>query len=324
MKCIRLLGIAIALFGFTVVGSAQTLQEVTEARNKGAELMSNDDLDGAIAELEKCVELSNKVGEEADEHKLVAEGILPDLYLKKAAGILDTKDYSAAIKAFETAATAADKYNNAKVKEEAGNAITKIYLSMGNSDYQNKKYEDAIKNLDQVTTRDPDMALAYFIKGVCYANLKDDAKMEESYKLAIEKGNASGDVSNAQKAKTQLGKFYYNSGIITRKVQKWDDAIAVFTKSLEVDDTNGDAYYAIASCYNAKKSWDNAITNGEKALELKTGADSKATDPIYYELGTAYAGKKDNGKACECFKKVVNEPYLKAAKYQIETALKCK
>ena len=58
----KLLSVALVLFGFTVIGSAQTLQEVTEARNKGAELMAAGDMDGAITELEKCVDLAKKVG----------------------------------------------------------------------------------------------------------------------------------------------------------------------------------------------------------------------------------------------------------------------
>ena len=326
MKCIKLLSVAVVLFGCTVVGSAQTLQEVTEARNKGAELMAASDFDGAITELEKCVDLAKKVGEEADEHRLVAEGALPNLYLQKADKVTSTRDYPAALKALDDVVAAAEKYNNADVKAKAEKNIPQLYYAMGAADYSAKKYDDAVKNLDQAIARDPNMAGAYFIKGVCYQTLKDESKMAENYKLAIEKGTANGDASTTQKAKGQLSKYYYNAGIVARKAQKWDDAIAAFTKTVDADDTYADAYYAMASCYNSKKGWDNAIANGEKALQLKSaaGADTKALDPIYYELGTAHAGKNDNGKACEYFKKVVNEPFLKGAKYQIETALKCK
>jgi len=323
MKCIKLLSVVVILFGCTVIGSAQTLQEVTEARNKGAELMAANDFDGAITELEKCVDLAKKVGEEADEHRLVAEGALPNLYFQKASLI---KEHSAALKALEATVAAAEKYNNADVKAKAEKSIPQLYYAMGAADYSAKKYDEAVKNLDQAIARDPNMANAYFIKGVCYQTLKDESKMDENYKLAIEKGTANGDASTAQKAKAQLSKYYYNAGIVARKAQKWDDAIAAFNKTVDADGDFADAYYAMASCYNSKKGWDNAIASGEKALQIKSaaGADAKTLDPIYYELGTAHAGKSDNGKACEYFKKVVNEPFLKGAKYQIETALKCK
>ena len=326
MKCIKLLSVAMVFFGCTVIGSAQTLQEVGEARNKGGELMAAKDFDGAISELEKCVDLAKKVGEEADEIRLVAESALPNLYLQKAEKLTSEKDYPASLKALDAVVAAAEKYNNADIKAKAEKSIPQIYYAMGAAAYSAKNYDEAVKNLDMVIARDPDMAGAYFIKGVCYQTLKDEAKMDENYKLAIEKGTANGDAASAQKAKAQLSKYYYNAGIVARKAQKWDDAIAAFNKTVDVDGDYVDAYYAMASCYNSKKGWDNAIASGEKALQIKSaaGADAKALDPIYYELGTAYAGKSDNGKACEYFKKVVNETFLKGAKYQIETALKCK
>ncbi|MDR1154825.1 MAG: tetratricopeptide repeat protein [Bacteroidales bacterium] len=323
MKSIKLLSITVALLGLTVAGSAQTLQEVTDARNKGAELMAAGDYGGAITELEKCVDIAKKAGAEADEHRIVAEGALPNLYLQKADKV-DSKDYPAVLKALEEAKVAAEKYNNAEVKAKVDKAIPMVYLGMGSVDFQAKKFLEAIASLDQATTLNPDMAKAYFIKGASYQSLKEDDKMIENYTFAIEKANATGDAATAKSATAQLNKFFFNNGITAMKVKKWDEAIAAFNKAVEVDPAYADAYYRATSCYNNKKDWNNAITNGEKALELRAGDDAKATDGIYYELGTAYAGKGDNGKACESFRKVVNEPFLKGAKYQIETALKCK
>ena len=323
MKCIKLLSIVVALFGLTVFCSAQTLQEVVEARNKGSELMAAKDLDGAIAELEKCVDLAKQVGDDAEEHQIIAESVLPNLYFEKARNFLTTRDYQAALKALEATVVAAEKYNSEEVKATAEKTIPQIYQQLGMADYQAQKFEDAIKNFDQALERDPNLPRIYLTKGVCYQNLNDEAKMDESYRLAIEKGNAVGDAATVQSAKTALSKYYYNAGIVARRAQKWDDAIAALEKTVDVDDENGDAYYAMASCYNSKKSWDNAISNAEKALQLKGEGDPKALDPIYYELGTAYAGKNDKGKACEYFKKVGDGPFLAGAKYQIETALKC-
>jgi tetratricopeptide (TPR) repeat protein len=320
-----MLSVAVVLFGATVITSAQTLQEVVEARNKGSELMAAKDLDGAIAELEKCVDLAKKVGgDDAEEHQIVAESVLPNLYLTKANNISATRDYPATIKALEVAASAAEKYNNADVKGKAEKAIAPIYLAMGQADFQAQKFNEAIQNLDQVIARDPNNVNAYFIKGACFQQLKDEAKMDESYKLAIEKGTANNDATTVQRAKTQLINYYNNAGATAQRTQKWDDAIAAFSKTVEVDDKNDAAYYSLSSCYNSKKSWDNAISNGQKALELRSGGDAKALDGIYYQLGTAYAGKSDTGKACEYFKKVANDPFLAGAKYQVETALKCK
>ena len=319
MKCIRLMSIVAALFGITVVVSAQTLQEVTEARNKGSELMAAADLDGAIAELEKCVDLAKKVGDDAIEHQVVAESALPTLYFQKARKVLETRDYPAALKAFEATVAAAEKYNSKDVKETAEKTVPQIYLALGNADYQAQKYEDAVKNYSQVIERDPNNAGAYYRRGICYQNLKDEANMEESYKLAIEKGAAGNDAQSLQGAKTALSRYFYNIGVTARRAQKWDDAIAAFNKTIEADDKYFDAFYALASCQNNKKNFDQAIAACEKALQLKTDG----LDAVHYELGTAYAGKNNTAKACEYFKKVGEGPFLAGAKYQIETALKC-
>ena len=319
MNSFKLMSIVVALIGITVVTSAQTLQEVTEAYNKGAELMAAKDLDGAIAELEKCVELAQKVGDDAVELQVVAESALPGLYFQKATNFYTARDFQATLQALETTVAAAEKYQSKDVKERAEKTIPQVYLALGNADYQAQKYEDAIKNYEQVIARDPNNAGAYYRKGVCHQNLKDEAQMEESYKLAIEKGTAANDAQSVQGAKTALTRYFYNIGITARRAQKWDEAIVAFTKTLEADESYFDAYYALASCYNNKKSFDNAIAACEKALQIKTDG----LDGVYYELGTAYAGKNNNAKACEYFKKVGEGPFLAGAKYQIETALKC-
>jgi len=319
-----MLSIAMALFGITVVSSAQTIQEVVESRNKGSELMAAGDLDGAIAELEKCVDLAKKVGEDAEEHQIVAESALPNLYMQKATKINATRDFPATLKALEVAVAAAEKYNNPGVKESAEKIIPQIYYAIGAADFQAKKFDEAIQNLDQVIARDPNMAMAYFIKGASYQSLKDEAKMEENFKLAIEKGTASNNAQAVQQSKTQLVNYFNAVGTTAQGAKRWDDAIAAFSKTTEIDNQNPTAYYSLAACYNEKKSWDNAIASLEKALEFRTEKDRWSLDGAYFQFGTAYAGKKDNDKACEYFKKIGAGNFQASAKYQIETVLKCK
>jgi tetratricopeptide (TPR) repeat protein len=320
MRSIKLWGVAVVLLALMPVVSAQTLQESVEARNKGAELMGSGDIEGAIAELEKCVEISKQVGADADDNKLVAEKALPDLYLQKAVNILNTKDYEAALKAFDETIAVAEKYNNADVKEKAEKPVVNVYYAIGATAFQKNDLASAIENMDIVIARDPDYAKAYYIKGASYQKQKDEAKMSENYQLAIEKAEVDNDKTTLKNAKATLSKYYYNKGITSMQSKKYDDAIASFTKTTTADDTFADAYYRLASCYNAQKNWDLAINNGEKALEHKTGDK----DGIYFELGNAYKGKKDNAKACNAFKQVKAEPFVANAKYQIETVLKCK
>lgn len=323
MKCFRFLSIAMVVFGLAVNASAQTVQEVGDAYNKAGELLSSGNLDGVIAEMEKCIELAKQVGAEADEMRKRAEVNLPGYYLEKAKKVVAARDYPAALTALDATIAVAEKYNNTDVKEDAEKNIPQIYYAVGATAFQAKKYDEAIKALDEAVARDPNLARAYFIRGASYQSLKNEAGMAESYKLAIEKGEASGDATSAKNAKAQLFNYYYAPGAQAKNAQKWDTAIPLLNKAIEVDNTNPTAYYALASCYNAKKNFDNAIASGEKAAELM-GSGAKIADAVYYELGLAYVGKKDNGKACENFKKVAAEPYLKGAKHYIDVTLKCK
>jgi len=325
MKCVKVLSIAVALFGITVISSAQTFQDVADAYNKAAEFLSKGDLDGVIAEMEKCVELAKKVGtDEAEEIGMNAEVNLPNYYLQKADKLNKEKDYPATLKALEATVAAAEKYKNTGVKEKAEKTIPTVYYAMGAADYQAQKFNEAVQKLNQAIALDPGNTGAYFLRGVCYQQLKDEPNMYESYKLTIEKGTASGDVSNVQKAKTQLVTFYNQAGSAAQGAKKWDDAIAAFSKTIEIDDVNTTAYYSLAVCYNEKKNWDSVIANLEKAVEFRTDKDRWTLDGANFYLGTAFAGKKDNAKACEYFKKVGEGNFLASAKYQIETVLKCK
>jgi tetratricopeptide (TPR) repeat protein len=301
--------------------SAQTLQESIEARNRGAELMSNGDIEGAIAELEKCIEISKQAGTEADENRETAELAIPGLYLQKADKILDTKDYDAALKAFEEVIAVAEKYNNQDVKKKAEKPLPDIYYAIGATAFQKNDAATALKNLDLATARDADYAKAYYVKGAIYQKQQNEAQMSENYRLAVEKADLANDKKTAKSAKDALSRYFYNQGIKAMQEKRYDAAITAFGKTIEADETFSDAYYRTASCYNVKKSWDLAVTHAEQALQYKADGEK---DGIYFELGNAYLGKKDSAKACEAFKQVKSDPYVANAKYQIETVLKCK
>ncbi|MDR3093912.1 MAG: tetratricopeptide repeat protein [Bacteroidales bacterium] len=310
--------VAVASFGYA--GYAQTLEEAVAARNKGAELMAGGNIESAIAELEKCVKISQQVGAEADEHKDVAELALPGLYLQKANKLVVSKDYEAAVTALEETIAVATKYRNEDIKGKAEKPLTDVYFGIGLTAFNKKDLPTAIKNLDIVNSRDADYAKAYYVKGAVYQQQQDEAKMVENFKLAIEKAEATNDKSTEKNAKSALSKYFFNKGILALQKKTYDAAITAFNQVIEVDDTYADAYFRLASCYNAKKNYDKAIENAKKALSIKTTDN----DGIYFELGNAHLAKKENDKACEAFKNVKAEPYAANAKHQREVVLKCK
>ena len=317
MKCIKLLSVLVVLFGVTVIGSAQTMEDVVTAQTNGRNLMAAGNIDEAIAELEKCVALAEQVGDDAVYIQIEIESALPNLYFQRVQRI-PRDNPSALLEALETTVAVAEKYNDARTKENAERQIPTIYLALGNAAYQAQNYEEAIKNLDEALTRNPNIAAAYFIKGVIYETSKDEPNMLENYRLAIEKGQEFGDARNAQNAQRQLRNFHYNSGVPLLRAQRWDDAIASFTKALEADENYFEALLGMVLSNNGKRSWDNAIEYSEKALQVRENASE-----VFYELGLAYQGKNDRAKACENFRKVTSGPRLENAKHKIEVELRC-
>ena len=100
LKYIKMLSIAAIMLGNVVAVSAQTLRDVSDAYNKADELLTENNISGAITEFEKCLELAIKVGSEADELRVKAENMLPDLFLQKTNKLLENKNYDEASTTF--------------------------------------------------------------------------------------------------------------------------------------------------------------------------------------------------------------------------------
>ena len=323
MKCIKLLSIVVVLFGFIKIGSAQTMEDVVNAQTKGRNLMADGNLDEAIAEFERCIEIAIQVGEEAEFIQVEIESALPNLYFQKVSKIPRT-EFQALLEAFNATVEVAVKYNDTRTKENAERQIPPIYYAIGLAAYSSQNYEGAIENFDEAIARNPNIAGAYFIKGlICETITKDEHCMDENYKLAIEKGKefrtlVADNAQRSQAAQQRLRTYHYNSGVSALRTQKWDDAIVSFTKSLEADDNNFEALLGMVLSYNGKKSWDDAIAYSEKALQIRENAYE-----VFYELGLSYKGKNDKAKACENLRKVTSGPRLENAKHEINVVLKC-
>ena len=122
MKCIKLLSILVVLFGVTVIGSAQTMEDVVTAQTNGRNLMAAGNIDEAIAELEKCVALAEQVGDDAVFIQIEIESALPNLYFQRVQRI-PRDDPSALLEALETTVAVAEKYNDTRTKENAERQI---------------------------------------------------------------------------------------------------------------------------------------------------------------------------------------------------------
>ncbi len=102
---------------------------------------------------------------------------------------------------------------------------------------------------------------------------------------------------------------YYEQGEFALRVEKWDRAIQLFSKSLEVNPTLFEAYYNRAIAYSKTGEYDRSIEDLNKAVLLRpeyAGA--------YLLMGLIYEIKKDYPSALKFYREAhgrEKDPHLR-------------
>ncbi len=305
----------------SVVAFSQTKQDVAKAYNAGAGLMKTNP-QAAIDSLKKGIDIANQVGSEADEYKQMAEGLLPGSYYQLGINKYKSKDLAGAAEAFTKAADAGKKYNDSDVTSKAEKIIPQLYFAIGNDEYKNKNYDAALENFDKAIAVDPNYDKAYFGKFLVYRAQENTDKLIEAADKTVETSMANNDNAILNKVKSTARDYLVVAAAGLKDKNELDKALDLCNKALEYDPEYKEAHYLMSTIYNKQSKWDDAIAAANEALKYEKG-DAEAKARIYYELGTAYAGKGENSEACDAFKKANVGNYAQAADYQIKNVLKC-
>lgn len=312
----------IIILTLTVAGYSQTKNDAIAAYNEGAQLMKTD-IQGAINAFNKCLEISNTLGEEGEETKTMAEIQLPGLFYQRAMDSYKQKKYDEAIARFEETVDVAGKYNNEQIRGKAEKIIPQLYYIKANALMKQKEFQAAIENFDKAIELNPVNPKAYFNKGMVYKQLDNSEKMKEAMDKAIETGLSKNDMKTVDNAEKVARNTFYNKGVKAFGTKNYDEAEGFLKTSVEYGNKSVDLFYQLGKIYNMQKNWNDAIKNVNKAIELEAGDDT-AKAKLYFELATSYVGSGDTNSACEAYKKAMFGPYAENAKYQIEQVLKCK
>jgi len=302
-------------------GMSQSVKEAVDAFNEGAALVKSDPA-GAIKAFEKCIEISEQLGEEGNETRDMATKQLPTMYYTVAMNTYKAKDYSGAIKGFEDAAVVADKYGNPEISKKANQIIPQLYNIEGNAFYKDENYEAALNSFEQAIQRSPNFAKPHLGKALVYKNQEAYEDMLAACDKAIEVGMARGDAQTTESAEKLARNTMFNNAVLAIEAKNWSEAEDGLKKSIMYGNDSPDSYFQLARIYNAQSKWDEAVTHLNRGLELENG-DAEAKAKYYYEMGTAYVGKGDATAACNAFKNAMHGQYAENAKYQVEQVLKC-
>ncbi len=187
-----------------------------------------------------------------------------------------------------------------------------------NRDAQFNLLQDAI-------TLDPDFALAHVELGIHYYYRQDSAKREEHFAKALSlldrltvrerlwiqalveewRGHRAEGISGYKNYVTQYpddAVGWFRLGYQYLLSSQYAQAIEAFTKTLEIDHAETNAYINIATCQTAMGRSEEAISNYQKAFEMNP--DLIRGDNINYEYGFTLVRMGQIQKAAETFEKM--------------------
>ena len=318
LKC-GLTAVAVLLFSFSL--NAQDINEVIDLFNKANQEFQANQYDQAKANVTKAYDMLNTLGdvegEEAAALKENCEKLLQAIPYMQGKDLLAAKKYDEAAVKLNEAKAVSEKFSNQEIVNELNELIPQIGLAkatdyLAANDFQNAAaaYEDVIKN-------NPTNAEAYVRLGYAYDKLNDEAKAISSYEKGIEVAKAANDAKNLDMAESQLANVYLMKAAEAQKAKKWAEVATAASKSLELKESANAALLAGVGNFQQKK-YDPAITALEKAATLEK-RDAQLQNIAYY-LAVSYEAKGNKAKACQNYKKVVNNAQFKAyAENKIKT-----
>ena len=316
----KIAGLIVLFVGMSFGVFAQEKNDAIKIFNEGVELMKAND-PRAVESFENCIRICEQIGDSANDIKLKAIKVLPDLYYQKAFDLLTIeKNIDGALNASRKTLEVANKFNDAQTKENTEKLMIQAYSTKASSFVTAKENDKAIMTFDSVLAINPEHTVSIYNKALIYRGMSNNAKFTETIDLYIAKMQAAGDKDKAEQAMKIARDYFRIAGGKANQANKLADAVSLLTSASKYGNDKN-VYYQYASVYNKQKKFDLAIDNAKKGLELETGTpEDKAK--FYFELAQAQFGKGQTADACEAYKNAMYGPFLQAAKAQ-RTNLKC-
>ena len=316
----KIAGFVIVFAGLCNGLIAQEKNDAITAFNQGVEQMKANDV-RAIETFENCIKICEQIGDSANDIKAKAINVLPDLYFQKAYDLLTIdKKINESLQASKKTLQIAEKYGDAKTKENTQKIMVQAYSTMASNYVTSKENAKAIQAFDSVLMINPDHMPSIYNKALIYKGLDNAPKFTESIDLYIEKLKPTNDTVKIEQARKIARDYFRIAGSKANQANKLPDAINLLNSASKYG-ADKSVYYQYANVYNKQKKYALAAENAQKGLSLETGKpEDKAK--FYYELGAAQAGKGETANACESFKNSLYGPFLEASKAQ-RTNLKC-
>jgi tetratricopeptide (TPR) repeat protein len=323
----RALTIAIALILASGSIFAQTLTDVINEFNTGVESLNSQSYETALTHFNTSIELSEAVGEEADDMKEQAREQIVGTHYRQAITLMKRKQYDQALPSLEkTVALSAEYDKKPEFAENAKKYLPSLYLREGNVQRAQGNYDESISIFDKALEMQPELYKAHQGKGLVYKESNEIVKMLEEFSIAKEKALEEGDESFISDINSAIDGHY--RALIEEELMMIDPEEADYTflldicnEAIEANESNGYAYWQAAMAYNKMVDYDNAIEYAEKGVAVET--DPVMLSALYYELGQAYQNTVRYADACDAYNKVTEEPFTARAEKKMMTTPDC-
>ncbi|BBC26260.1 tetratricopeptide repeat protein [Pseudanabaena sp. ABRG5-3] len=212
-----------------------------------------------------------------------------------------------------------DKHENSLDNKSYGGLVDsgdKLRLLTCSSDEdKEEKLQEAIDKYNLAITMNPEFPLAWYSRGLAYAErAKLHQNKEELFRLAIK------DYDKALNLRDDLTWALYDKGIALHYIadkqsdqlgsgeakSEYKDALENFDRAIQIDPEYEDAWYRRGLTLTKLERYEEAIANFDKAIEITTLKNPKNADKLWYDRGIAYRNYKAYEEAISSFKKAID------------------
>lgn len=251
----------------TYFAKGRLCQEVFRTDNPAYKKLIANPLEEAYAAYEKARSLDPKGGMDKQMKLGQTYLTLGNDFISQGVQMFEEQNFEAALTSFEF---------NIKVATSdlyVGVPDSGIYFNAGLAAYNGKLYERAIPHFEKCTEMKYEGTMPFFLMYNCYMSLKDMDNAEKTLKRVFEIYPDNQDVI------LQLVDFYMNN-------DKLEQAFSYINLAKEKDPNNFSLFWAEGVLYMKQDKYDEAIASLTKSIELK--GDQYDTQ---FNLGVCYYNK---------------------------------
>ena len=192
---------------------------------------------------------------------------------------------------------AMDDYNKAiKINKPTVN-IYLAYYDRANIKYENKNYNEAIKDFNASIELNSNYSNSYMDRGTCYYILNKKELAMSDYNKAIEINYPTEKIYYA----------YFNRALIKKDYEDYNGAINDFTIVIQLNPNHADSYAQRCFCNFWLKNYDLIFLDINKAIEI-----SPMNGQYYFEKGIFEINLKQKDKGCADLRKAGELGHVKA------------